>query len=156
MGNAPLVVGADFNFPLGDLGAAPEPLLAALVTRRLMDLDLEFNKSQEACVCRYSPSGANEGTRIDGMLADPRVATVLEDVPPVRGSGIPGHRPVVFSWRLSRAAQCVWQAVGPPMVTIPERLEEQRRNPEDCLLSPLVADWEAVLESADVDTAWAY
>ena len=35
LGNAPLIVGADFNFPLGDLGSAPEPLLAALLTRAL-------------------------------------------------------------------------------------------------------------------------
>ena len=156
LGNAPLIVGADFNSPLGDLGTAPEPLLAALVTRRLVDLDLEFNKSQEASVCRFSPTGASAGTRIDGILADPRVATSLEDVQPVRGSGIRGHRPVVFSVRLSRATQRVWRAVRPPVVTIPERPEEQRRNLEDCLLSPLTVDWEAVLESADVDAVWAY
>ena len=156
LGNAPLVVRADFNFPLGDLGAAPEPLLAALLTRRLVDLDLEFNKSQEACMCRFSPTGASAGTRIDGILADPRVTTALEDVQAVRASGIPGHRPAVFSLRLSRATQRVWRAVRPPVVSIPERPEEQRKNLEDCLLSPLAADWEAVLESADVDAVWAY
>ena len=156
LGNAPLVVGADFNSPLGDLGAAPEPLLAALLTRRLVDLHLEFNKSQEAFVCRHSPSEANEGTRIAGMLVDPCVATALEDVQPVYGSGIPGHRSVVFSLRLSRVSQRVWRAVQPPMETIPERPEEPWRNLEDCLLSPLVAHREAVLESVDVDAVWAY
>ena len=156
LGNAPLVVGADFNFPLGDVGAAPEPLLAALLTRRLVDLDLEFNKSQEACMCRFSPTGASADARIDGILADPRVATALEDVQAVRGPGILGHRPVGFSLLLSRATQRVWRAVRPPVISIPERPEEQRRNLEDCLLSPLAADWEAVLESADVDAVWAY
>ena len=104
----------------------------------------------------FPPTGASEGTRIDGILADPRVATALEEVQPVRGSGIPGHRPLVFSLRLSRATQRVWRAVRPPVVTIRQRPEEQRRNLEDCLLSPLAADWEAGLESADVDAVWAY
>ena len=102
--------------------------LAALLTRRLVDLDLEFNKSQEACVRRYSPTGAKEGTRIDGMIADPRIATAPEDVQPVRGLDIPGHRPAVFFVRPWCAAQRVWRAVRPPMVTIPERPKVQWRN----------------------------
>ena len=141
LGSAPLVVGADFNFPLGDLGAAPEPLLAALLTHRLVDLDLEFNRSKGDCMCRFSPTGASAGTRIDGILADPRLATALEDVSTVRGSGIPRHRPVLFSLCLLPSTQRVWRAVRPPVVSIPDRPEEQRRNPEDCILSPLAADW---------------
>ena len=61
-----------------------------------------------------------------------------------------------FYLRLSCTAHRMWRVVWPLMVTTPHRPKEERTNLEDCLLSPLVADWEAMVESADVGTAWAY
>ena len=41
LGNAPQVVGGDFNAPLGDLLRAPRSLVLALISRQLFDLDQE-------------------------------------------------------------------------------------------------------------------
>ena len=42
LGNAPFVVGRDFNFPLGELGSAPPVVLGHLLTQRLVDVDAAF------------------------------------------------------------------------------------------------------------------
>ena len=53
LGNPPHIVGAERHFPLGRLQDVMKAMLAHLLTRRLVDLDLEYAGSQECCQCGY-------------------------------------------------------------------------------------------------------
>ena len=98
LGNTLFVVGGDFNFPLGELGAVPPVVLGHLLTQRLVDVEAAFAVGAgRSPQCSFHRQGVHPGTRIDGVLADPRVATMVTDVAALPGTGIPGHLPVVFT-----------------------------------------------------------
>ena len=63
--NAPHIVGADCNFPLGRLRDVPQAMLAHLLTRRLVDLDPEYADSEELCQCGYTLGEEVAATCID-------------------------------------------------------------------------------------------
>ena len=73
LGNALHIVGADCNFPLGRLRDVPQVMLANLLTRRLVDLDLEYAGSEERFRCGYMRRVEVAGMHIDGIRADPRI-----------------------------------------------------------------------------------
>ena len=70
--NAPHIVGVDCNFPLGRLRDVLQAMLADLVTRRLVHLDLEYAGSEERYQCGYTQGEEVTATSIASVLADPR------------------------------------------------------------------------------------
>ena len=48
-----------------------------LLTRRLVDLNLEFHGSQQTCTSLFSAFRVGAGTHIDGMRAHLRMAAAL-------------------------------------------------------------------------------
>ena len=57
LGTAPHIVGASCNFPPGRPQDVPQAMPAHLLTRRLVDLDLEYAGSEERCQCGYTRGG---------------------------------------------------------------------------------------------------
>ena len=102
-------------------------MLAHLLTRRLVDLDLEYVGSEERRECGYTRGKEVAATRIDGMLADPRTASTVLRVECIPSEGIPGHRPVHFNLAAEAASQEVLQAIRPPQVVLPEREPDPQR-----------------------------
>ena len=122
LGNAPFIVGGDFDFPLGELGAVPPVVLGHLLTQRLVDMDAAFAAGAgRSPQCSFYRQGVHPGARIDGVLADPRVAAMVTDVAALPGTGIRGHLPVVFTMAMERAMQRLVRAVGPQPVEVPKR-----------------------------------
>ena len=157
LGNAPFVVGGDFNFPLGELGALPPVVLGHLLTQRLVDVDAAFaTGAGRPLQCSYHRQGVHPGTRIDGVLADPRVAAMVTDVAALPGTGIPGHLPVVFTLAMERAAQRLVRAVRPRPVEVPKRESVLRMELEERLTAPLQPDWDRLLALQEVDALWSY
>ena len=87
LGNAPHIVGADGNIPLGRLRDVPQAMLAHLLTRQLVDLDLEYAGSEERYQCGYTWGEEVATTHINGVLADPRTASTVLRVEriPIKG-----------------------------------------------------------------------
>ena len=157
LGNAPFVVGGDFNFPLGELGALPPVVLGHLLTQRLVDVDAAFaTGTGRPLQCSYHRQGVHPGTRIDGVLADPRVAAMVTDVAALPGTGIPGHLPVVITLAMERAAQRLVRAVRPRPVEVPKRESVLRMELEERLTAPLQPDWDRLLALQEVDALWSY
>ena len=157
LGNAPFVVGGDFNFPLGELGALPPVVLGHLLTQRLVDVDAAFaTGTGRPLQCSYHRQGVHPGTRIDGVLADPRVAAMVTDVAALPGTGIPGHLPVVFTLAMERAAQRLVRAVRPRPVEVPKRESVLRMELEERLTAPPQPDWDRLLAMQEVDALWSY
>ena len=102
--NAPHVVGADCNFLPGLLQDVPQAVLAHLLTRRLLDVDLEYAGSEERCQCGYTWGEEVGATRIDGVLADPRTASNVQQVERIPGEGVLGRRPVRFDLAVEAAS----------------------------------------------------
>ena len=121
LGNAPHIVGADYNFPLAQLRDVPQAMLAHLLTRRLVDLNLESAGSKERCRCGYTRGEEVAATRIDGVLADLCTASTVLRVERIPSKGIPGHRPVCFDLAVEAASQEVLRAIQPPQIVLPER-----------------------------------
>ena len=51
LGNAQHIIGADCNYPLGRLRDVPQAMLAHLLTRPLVELDVEYAGLEERCQC---------------------------------------------------------------------------------------------------------
>ena len=62
-GRRPRPSGGNFNFRLGDLHRVPGLVLAALLTRRLIDADRELAQGGP-CVCRYTGAAGTQPSRI--------------------------------------------------------------------------------------------
>ena len=92
----------------------PPVVLRHLLKQRLVDVDAAF-----AAGTRHSPQRSfhrqrvHTGTRIDGVLADPREAAMVTDAAALPGTGIPGHLPVLFTMAIERATRRLVRAVRP-------------------------------------------
>ena len=122
LGNAPCVIGADFNFSLGELGAVPPVVVGHLLIQRLVDVDAAFAAGTgHSPQCSFHRQGVHPGARIDGVLADPRVAAMVTDVAALPCKGILGHLPVVFTMAMERATQRLVCPVPSQPVQVPKR-----------------------------------
>ena len=155
LGNASFVVGRDFNFPFGELGAVPPVVLGYLLTQRLVDVDAAFAAgTRRSPQCSFHRQGVHPGTRIDGVLGDPRVVAMVTGVAALPSTGIPGHLPVLFTMAMERATQCLVRAVRPQPVEVPKRESVLRMELEERAPAPLQPDWDRLLASREVDKLW--
>ena len=72
-------------------------------------------------------------TRIDGIMADPRLATAAMEIRAVEGVGLPGHTPFAPTMRVTPAQQEVWKKKTMKQV-IPLLGREEREK----LLAPVL------------------
>ena len=106
--------------------------------------------------CSFHRQGVRPGTRIDGVLADPRVATMVMDVAALPGTGFPGHLPMVFTVAMERATQPLVRVVRPQPVEVPKRELVLRMEFDERLTALLQPDHDRLLASREVDALWSY
>ena len=147
------VLNFDLDYPL----RAPPSVLASLLTRRLVDayLELAFALGRDP-LCLYQGPEVTRPSRIDGLLVDTRLATLLHAAERLPRGAIPGHAPVRFDLHLRGASQRVVKFVRPKPVAPAPREEHEQLLLVKRLLDPLQAGWRAALSAGDVDRAWAF
>ena len=155
-GTAPQLVGGDLNFDLDYPLRAPPSVLASFLTRRLVDADLELASALgRDPLCSYQGLEGTRPSRIDGLLVDTRLATLLHTAERVPRGAIPGHAPVRFDLHLRGSSQRVVKFIRPKPVALAPREEHERLLLRQRLLDPLEPGWQAALSTGDVDRAWA-
>ena len=85
LGNAPQVICADFNFQLSSEDAMPAELSAVRRMGKLVDaMHSRAHAARTSAVPTFH-AGPHEGTRINGILMDPRLFSVvtMTEVTPV-------------------------------------------------------------------------
>ena len=109
--------GGDFNFDLDYPLRTPPSVLASLLTRRMVDADLELASAlgRDPLYLYQGPEGTRP-SRIDGLLVDTRLATVLHTAQRLLRGAIPGHAPVRFDLHLRGSSQRVVKFVRPKPV----------------------------------------
>ena len=127
--DGPVASGGDFNFDLDYPLRAPPSSLASLLTRRLVEADLELVSALgRDPLCSYQ---GPEGTRpscIDGLLVDTRLATLLDAAERLPGGAVLGHSPVLFDLHPRGVSQRVVNFVCPkPMAPALTQRQEQER-----------------------------
>ena len=156
-GRPPNWWGGDLNFDLDYPLRAPPSVLASLLTRRLVDADVELASALgRDPLCSYQGPEGTRPSRIDGLLVDTRLVTLLHTAERLPRGAIPGHAPVRFDLHLRGASQPVVKFVRPKPVAPAPREEHERLPLEQRLLDPLEAGWRAALSTGDVDRAWAF
>ena len=91
----------DLNFDLDYLVRAPPSVVVSLMTRRLVDADLELASAfRRDPLCSYQGPEGTRPSRIAGLLVDTRSATVLHTAERLPCGAIPGHAPVRFDLHL--------------------------------------------------------
>ena len=107
LGNAPWVVLGDFNCSLSNVARLPPALSVPLIEGEIVDLDAAMARARgQPEICSFGIRG-DTPTRIDGAIADKRVASSLLNVQALQGVEVPGHRPVLFSLALDTYNQKV-------------------------------------------------
>ena len=120
-----------------------------------MDADLELASAlgrQPICSCQ-GPEGFRP-SRIDGLLVDTRLASVLHVAERVTRGAITGHAPVRFHLHLRGSSQRVVKLIRPKPIALALREEHERLLLTRRLLDPLQAGWQAALSTGDMDRAW--
>ena len=116
-----------------------------------MDADLEL----ASALCSYHGPEGTRASRIDGLLVDTRLASLLHTAERRPRGAVPGHTPVCFDLHLRGMSQRVVKFVRPKPVVPAQREEHERLLLVQGLLDPLEARWRAALSAGDVDRAWA-
>ena len=156
-GTAPQLLGGDLNSNLDYPLQAPPSNLASLRTRRLVDADLEVASALgRDPLCSYQRPEGTRPWRIDGLLVDTRLATLLHAAEMLPRGAILGHAPVSLELHLRGSSQRVVKFVRPKPVALAPREEHERLLLTQLLLDPLEAGWQAALSTGDVHRAWAF
>ena len=149
--------GGGLNFDLDYPLRAPPSILASLMTRWLVDADLELASARgRDPLCLYQGPEGTRPSRIDGLLVDTRLATLLHAAERLPRGAIPRHAPVRFDLHLKGSSQRVVKFVRPKPVALAPREVHERLLLTQCLLDPLEAGWQAALSTEDADRAWAF
>ena len=101
---------ADFRFELGNDDAMPKELFTAKHMRRLVDV---MHSRAHAAGRRAQPTfhgGQHEGTRIDGIMMDPRLFTAMTVATTTPIAGLPGHSLLKVALDMDTTAQQVTTA----------------------------------------------
>ena len=132
-------------------------VLASLLTRRLVDADLELASALgRDPLCSYRGPEGTRPSRIDGLLVDTRLATLLHAAELLPRGAVPGHAPVRFDLHFRGSSQRVVKFVRPKPVPLPPREEHGHLLLVQRLLDPLEAGWREALSTGDVDLAWSF
>ena len=107
LGNAPQLICADCNFPLSHEGELPREVFTAFRKGLLVDI---MRARAEARGQQPSPTyhgAAGAATRIDGVLVDPRVASLILKDAVIRKPGLPAHSLLHVDVDIDMACQAV-------------------------------------------------
>ena len=149
--------GGEFNLNLDYPLLAPPSVLASRLTRRLVDADLELASALgRDLLCSYRGPEGTRPSRIDGLLVDTRLATLLHAAERMPLGAIPGHTPVCFDLHLRGVSQRVVKFVRPKPLEPAQREVHKPLCLFQRLLNPMEAGWRAALSAGDMDRAWAF
>ena len=120
-------MGGYLNFDLDYPLRAPPSVLVSLLTRRLVDADLELASAPGRDPLRsYQGPEGTRPSRMDGLLVDTRLATLLHAAERLPRGAIPGHAPVRFDLHLKGLSQRVLKFFRPKRVALAPREEHER------------------------------
>ena len=128
--------------------------LAPLLTRPLVDLDLDYAGSEDLSQCSYTRGEEVVPTCIDGVLSDTRTASGVHRLERIRNEAIPGHRPVRFDLATEAASHEVLRAIRPPQIVLPKREPDLQKPLSEALLSLYQGRWDSLLAARRVDAVW--
>ena len=107
-------------------------------------------------LCSYQGPEGTRPSRIDGLLVDTQLATLLHTAERLPRGAIPEHTPLHFDLHVRGVSQRVIKFVRPKPIVPAPREEHERLLLVQRLLDPLQAGWRAVLSTGDVDRAWPF
>ena len=157
LGTVPLLIAGDYNAPLDSEEALPPQILTEILAGRWVDVDLQLAKAAgRPTVGRYhNGSATTSPTRIDGVMADPRLASTVKEVMEVEDVGLPGHTPLCVVLQVGMTRQPILKKKSFRPLDLTSSIED----PED-LMNPLLErlrpEWEEMLEDplCGVDDLW--
>ena len=121
----------------------------------LVDLDKTYARANNLATIATCQYGKNSSTRIDGVLADRRTATLLTKVEPVSPTAIPGHRPVKYTLDLAGASQTVLKIKKLPKLSFPQRSKEAIDKIGREQQSKHLNGFCKAISNRDIETAWS-
>ena len=107
LGNSPQIICADFNFRLSDENDMPREMFTALRKGLLVGVMRARAEARGRQPCPTYQGGSGTETRIDGILTDPRVASLVHEERVIKKPGLPGHSLLRVSISLDMANQKV-------------------------------------------------
>ena len=125
LGNVAWMICADCNFPLHDENALPDKFFTPVRLGRLVDVMKCRAESRGQAPLPTYDGGANGHTRIDGILMDPKLASVVTHDEVWRDPGLLGHAWLAVELDLNAAAQKVMK-----LRKLPDP-QESSMNPEE-------------------------
>ena len=150
-------MGGDRNFDLDYPLRAPPAVLASLLTRRLVDAYLEMASALgRDPLCWYQGPEGTRPLRIDGLLVDTRLPTLLHAAERAPRGAFAGHAPVRFDLHRRGASPRVVKFARPKLVAPAPREEHEHLLLVQRLLDPVEAQSRAALSTRDVNPAWAF
>ena len=91
LGNSPQIICADFNFRLSNEIDMPREMFTALRKGLLVDVMRACAESPGHQPCPTYQGGSGTETPIDGIVIDPRVASLVQEERAIKKPGLPGH-----------------------------------------------------------------
>ena len=107
LGNSPQIICADFNFRVSDENDMPREMFIALRKGLLVDVMRARAEARRHQPCPTYQGGSGAEIRIDGILTDPRVASLVHEERVIKKPGLPGHSLLRVSISLDMANQKV-------------------------------------------------
>ena len=102
LGTVLVLLAGEYNVPLDDQEGMPPQVLTEVLAGRWIDVDLHLARAERRpTVARFhNGSSATAPMRIDGVMADLRLASTVQAVTVIEDVGLPGHTPICLSLRV--------------------------------------------------------
>ena len=155
LGNVAWMVCADCNFPLDNENAMPEKYFTAVRVGSLVDIMKCRASARGELPDHTYDVGLAGGTRIDGILLDPKLASAVTEDGVWAVPGLPGHSKLSIDLDVNTMAQ---------QVTKIKKLQdppESSMNPEEqselalAMWGRLQRHWNCLTEEQDTNGMWA-
>ena len=154
LGNSPQIICADFNSRLSDESDLPREIFTALRRGLLVDI---MRVRAEAGGCQPSPTyqgSSGTETRIDDMLTNPRVASLVQDERVIKKPGLPGHSLLRVDISLDMANRKVTKIRSLEDPEEHNMHTEERQRLAAVFWDSVSKPWKAAICEEDVNGMW--
>ena len=154
LGNSLQIICADFNFRLSDENDMPREMFTALRKGLVVDVMRARAEARGHQPCPTYQGGSGAETRIDGILTDPRVASLVHEERVIKEPGLPGHSLLRVSISLDMANQKVTKIRN---LQVPEEHSmhtEERQRLASIFWDSMRRPWKAAVCAEDVNGMW--
>ena len=153
-GNSAQILCADFNFRLCDENDMPREVFTVLRKGLLVDVMRARAEARGHHPCPTYPGGSGTETRIDGLLTDPRVASLVQNERVITKAGLPGHSLLRIDISLDMANQKVTKIRS---LEDPEEHNmhmEERQRLASIFWDSVRRPWKVAVCARDVNGMW--